>query len=149
MKPDPVRLNAAIYPHVIEITTRFGDMDVNGHLNNVAYARFFEEARVTINRKILTDERGERLLAVAGFKTLVAAISIAYLREGAYGPPVRIGIGVSKIGHASFSMGAAAFQLDHCLATHDATIACKSPDGSGIPDDIRAVLKTHVLRLGA
>lgn len=148
MKPEPVRLNAAIYPHFIEISTRFGDMDINGHLNNVAYARFFEEARVTVNRKILTDPvSGERLLALAGFKTLVASVSISYLREGAYGPPIRVGIGLSRIGNASFSMGAAAFQEEACLATHDAVIACKGPDGSGIPADIRAVFETHMLRI--
>ena len=64
----PARLDAAIYPYAIEITTRLGDMDVNHHLNNVAYARYFEEARVTFNSDGLLTDRGHRLPALLGLQ---------------------------------------------------------------------------------
>ncbi|MBA3942054.1 MAG: thioesterase, partial [Sphingopyxis sp.] len=35
-KPESWRLDAASYPVRIELQTRFQDMDINGHLNNVA-----------------------------------------------------------------------------------------------------------------
>jgi len=146
MKPDPARLDAAIYPYAIEITTRFGDMDVNHHLNNVAYARYFEEARVTFNSDGLLTDRGHRLPALKHHRIMVASVAISYLREGHYGPPVRIGIGVSSIGNASFAMAAAAFQSGQCLATHEATIVVKGEDGSGIPAEIRPLLAARMLK---
>lgn len=145
MKPDAVRLDAAIYPRFVEITTRFGDMDLNAHLNNVAYARYFEEARVTFNHGILI-ENGHRLPELREFRIMVASVSIDYLREGKYGPPVRIGIGVSRIGNSSFAIGAACFQEDSCLAVHDSVIAFKGPTG-GIPDVIREKLMAQSLKL--
>ena len=143
MKPDPIRLNAAIYPYFLEITTRFGDMDHNGHLNNVAYAQYFEHARVRFNHSAIFEEDLSAPRA-RNWRVLVAAISIAYLRERAYGPPVRVGIGVSKIGNASFTLGAACFQDGACIATHESVIAFKSPEG-GIPAGIRSRLGLHML----
>ena len=43
-KPESWRLDAASYPVCIELQTRFQDMDINGHLNNVAFAALFEQA---------------------------------------------------------------------------------------------------------
>ena len=145
MKPDPIRLDAAIYPYFVEITTRFADMDHNGHLNNVAYAQYFEHARVRFNQTTIFDEDQLRDTART-WRVLVAAISIAYLREGAYGPPVRIGVGVSKIGNASFTLAAACFQQDLCIATHESVIAFKGPEGR-LPDAIRVKLESQLLKV--
>ena len=35
-RPDPARLRVECYPVVDEIATRYGDMDANAHLNNLA-----------------------------------------------------------------------------------------------------------------
>lgn len=145
-KPDPARLDPAIYPHAIDISTRFGDMDANRHLNNVAYARFFEEARVRFNADLLNGPDGERLPELGQQRIMVAAVQIAYLHEGRYGPPVRIGIGVSRIGNSSFHMGAAAFQEGRCIATHDVVIAASGRAG-GLPEALRARLQERMLRL--
>jgi acyl-CoA thioester hydrolase len=145
-KPDPVRLNAAIYPRTIEITTRFGDMDANHHLNNVAYARYFEEARVSFNRSLFLGPDGHRRPELENFRVLVAAIQIGYLREGHYGPPVQIGIGISRVGNNSFEMGAAAFQEGVCIATHDAVIATKASEG-GLPAVLKETFKGWMLRV--
>jgi acyl-CoA thioester hydrolase len=145
MKPDAFRLDPAAYPHWISITTRFGDMDINHHLNNVAYARYFEEARVTFNHGLLMEGR-HRVEALKQHRIMVAAVSISYLREGHYGGAVDVGIGVSRIGNTSFAIGAAAFQSGACLAVHDATIALKDPAGNGIPDIVRARLQQNMLK---
>src|SRR3546814_7334865 len=44
-KPDSWRLDAASYPVCEVFQTRFQDMDINGHLNNVAFAALFESGR--------------------------------------------------------------------------------------------------------
>ena len=52
-KPESWRLDAASYPVCAEFQTRFQDMDINGHLNNVAFAALFESGRVLLNREPL------------------------------------------------------------------------------------------------
>jgi len=39
MRDQPARRTLAAYPWSVEIQTRFGDMDFNAHLNNVAVAQ--------------------------------------------------------------------------------------------------------------
>lgn len=144
MKPDPALLYEAVYPVFYEITTRFADMDHNGHLNNVAYAQYFEHARVRFNQATVFDGTLNKPEA-RSWRLLVAAISIAYLREGAYGPPVRVGIGISQLGNASFTMAAACFQDGHCIASHESTVAYRGPERR-LPDAMRDRLSACMLR---
>src|SRR3546814_9284076 len=51
-KPDSWRLDPASYPVCEAFQTRFQDMDINGHLNNVAFAALFESGRVMMNRHV-------------------------------------------------------------------------------------------------
>lgn len=145
MKPDPKLLDEAVYPFFVEITTRFADMDHNRHLNNVAYAQYFEHARVRFNQLHVFDD-AMTAPESRNWRVLVAAISISYLREGRYGPPVRVGIGVARIGNASFTMGAVCFQEGAAIASHESTIAYKGPEGR-LHDTLRDRLEAHRLRL--
>ena len=70
-KPQPHRLDPAIYPVSMTGNTRFQDMDVNGHLNNVAFASLFENARVQLNRNVRP--WADR---PANERTMVAAVEI-------------------------------------------------------------------------
>ena len=78
-KPLPHRLDPATYPVSMTAQTRFQDMDINGHLNNVAFAALFENARVQLNRNVRP--WADR---PANQPTMVAAVEINYLREGNY-----------------------------------------------------------------
>lgn len=144
MKPEPARLLESAYPEFIRITTRFGDMDINGHLNNVAFAQFFEDARVTFNRKLIFD--GDLHPSKRDYRVLVASVEIAYVREGYYGPDVTVGVGIKRIGRSSFEIGAAVFQDGHCLAVHDSTIVYKGV-AEGMPEKARAALAAKMLNL--
>ena len=76
-KPEGWRLNLAAYPIILESDTRFQDMDINGHLNNVAFASLFENARVQLHRKARPwADRPDNE------RTMVASVEINYLREG-------------------------------------------------------------------
>jgi len=145
MKPEPARLLESAYPEFIRITTRFGDMDFNGHLNNVAFAQYFEDARVSFNRKLIFND--DIHPDSRTYRVLVASVEIAYVREGSYGPDVTVGIGVKRIGGASFELGAAVFQDGVCLAVHDSTVVYKGVPGGGMPDDARAALASKMLTL--
>jgi hypothetical protein len=68
-RPDPTRLDPATYPVTVTIQTRFQDLDVLGHINNVAMAALFESGRVRFNQAI-------KLHGWAGHRWLVARVEM-------------------------------------------------------------------------
>jgi acyl-CoA thioester hydrolase len=126
-KPERWRLDAASYPVCEEFQTRFQDMDINGHLNNVAFAALFESGRVLLNRSVRPwDDRP------ANERTMVAAVEINYLAEGNFPDPVRIATGIGRIGTSSWSIVQAMFQNGRCIATCDTVVVCRT-DGEAKP----------------
>lgn len=49
---DPTRYRMESYPLVVEQAVAWGDMDAHGHVNNVVYFRYMENARVEFYRRI-------------------------------------------------------------------------------------------------
>ena len=126
-KPERWRLNPASYPVAIELQTRFQDMDINGHLNNVAFAALFESGRVLLNRDVRPlDERP------ANERTMVAAVEINYLAEGHFPDPVQIATGIGRLGTSSWTIVQAMFQNGRCIATCDTVVVCRT-DGQAKP----------------
>ena len=126
-KPESWRLNPASYPVAIELQTRFQDMDINGHLNNVAFAALFESGRVLLNRQVRPlDERP------SNERTMVAAVEINYLAEGNFPDPVEISTGIGRLGTSSWTIVQAMFQNGRCIATCDTVVVCRT-DGQAKP----------------
>ena len=126
-RPEPWQLVAENYPASVVMQTRFQDIDPNRHLNNVAFAALFENARVRLNRELRP--WGDR---PKNERSMVAAVTINYLREGQYPDDVEVSSGVSKIGRSSYVIAQAMFQNDRCIATCDSVIVCRT-DGEGKP----------------
>ena len=126
-RPEPWQLVAENYPVSVVMQTRFQDIDPNRHLNNVAFAALFENARVRRNRELRP--WGDR---PKNERSMVAAVTINYLREGQYPDDVEVSSGVSKIGRSSYVIAQAMFQNDRCIATCDSVIVCRT-DGEGKP----------------
>jgi len=126
-RPEPWQLLAENYPASVVMQTRFQDIDPNRHLNNVAFAAMFENARVRLNRALRP--WGDR---PKNERSMVAAVTINYLREGQYPDDVEISSGVSTIGRSSYVIAQAMFQNGHCIATCDSIIVCRT-DGEGKP----------------
>ncbi|APZ99529.1 thioesterase [Sphingopyxis sp. QXT-31] len=135
-KPESWRLNAASYPFHLDLQTRFQDMDINGHLNNVAFAALFESGRVLLNREIRPwAERPENE------RTMVAAVEINYLAEGNFPDPVQIATGIGRLGTSSWTIVQAMFQNDRCIATCDTVVVCRT-DGEAKP--LRAAMVSEL-----
>lgn len=120
-KPENWRLDSAAYPVILESDTRFQDLDVNGHLNNVAFAALFENARVQLHRK--ARPWGER---PENERTMVASVEINYLREGSFPAPVTIASGIGRVGNSSWTVIQAMFQKGQCIGTCDSVIVCRT-----------------------
>ncbi|MCM3886922.1 thioesterase family protein [Frankia sp. R82] len=133
---DPLRLSLASYPMSHSITARFGDMDVNGHLNNVALASYYEDARVAADLRLFPQAPPGRRT----FSLVVAQVTVQYLAEAPFPGTYTIGIGVSRVGTTSFTHSAGLFRDAVCLGLCDAVIV-HLVDGKpvALPPDLRAV----------
>uniref|UniRef100_UPI0021BE4428 acyl-CoA thioesterase n=1 Tax=Frankia tisae TaxID=2950104 RepID=UPI0021BE4428 len=116
---DPERLSLASYPLSHPVQARFSDLDGNGHLNNVALASFYEDARITLDWRIFTDGRP---VPFEGFTFVVANISIHYLAEARYPATYVVGCGVSRIGTSSFVHSAGLFRDGVCFGLCDSIL---------------------------
>ena len=129
-RPEAWRLDAAAYPYTDTIQTRFADLDVLGHINNVAMAALFETGRTRFNEAAgLTQWRKPRWL--------VAAQEINYLAEGSYPADVVVTHGVGRIGGRSWTLLGGAFQSGRAIATCDVTVVIDAPE---LPDSFREAL---------
>jgi acyl-CoA thioester hydrolase len=145
MRPEPRRLVLTHYPFSIEIATRYGDLDSLGHINNVSFGRLFEEARVRFSLHIREKKTLDELHDQA--RLVLVSNNFSYLREAQYPAPVTIGVGVTRIGTTSYSVGCAMFQEGHCVATNDATLVHADRGTSfPLPAEICRILAENYVR---
>lgn len=94
----------------IDMELRWGDQDAYGHVNNVAFARFLEEARVRTfwlgsGRERTGMERHFRGDDPAGPKMLVANQQIEFLRVLEYSErPITVELWIGKLGGSSLEV---------------------------------------------
>lgn len=94
-KPDPALLDPARYPFSSTIEPRFGDLDLNLHINNVAMAGFLEDGRVRFHR-----ESGYRD-GLAGLSSMIASVAIEYLGEALYPDTLAVHCALEHTGRSS------------------------------------------------
>jgi len=143
MKPNPRRFDLSVYPHRVEMSARFADMDPQWHLNNVRIAEFYQEGRVSFNHALRDEFKLER---EHGARTLVARQTMDYLAEVKWPGPVTIGVGVSRVGGASFTLALGMFQNGRCVGISDAILVHANKEGpSRLPERLREVLSIKLL----
>lgn len=130
-RPDLWRLSADAYPHREAIQTRFQDLDVLGHINNVAWAALFESARVRFLGYIMGSTPGRA-------RGLVANVEINYLGEGYFPADVLMAHGVGRVGTRSWQVMGLALQEGAPLATCDVTVVTT---GDAMEPEFRAILE--------
>lgn len=85
--PDASRYRLEHYPLIVEQDVAWGDMDAHGHVNNVVYFRYMENARVEFYRRIGKYEFEER----TGITLVVKSTGCRYIAS--LSCPDRIAIG--------------------------------------------------------
>lgn len=105
----------------IPLQIRFGDIDSYGHVNNVQYIQFLEDARVQLTHTPLGAAAGAGASAEDCFQdlvaddqfTLVGRHEIEYLAPLTFRmDPVFVNIWITKIGVASFDFGYTVAEAD-------------------------------------
>ncbi len=136
MKPAPERLLLETYPFHAELDPRFGDMDIQGHLNNVALAGLYEEARVRFVSSIFQIHSRPD-----GQRPVLAEASIRYLAEGRYPGRLTAACGVLRLGRSSYGIAQAMFQAGRCIGTADIVIVwTEAGRPVAIPDIFRTAM---------
>lgn len=97
---------------------RFADLDVLGHVNNVAYMVFFETGRVALLEQLGAPPRDRE----HGPVFVLAHIAADYIEELYYPGQVDIGTAVRHIGRSSFHLGHGIFADGVCKAVATSVI---------------------------
>ena len=140
-KPEGWRLDPAAYPFSFDVATRWGDLDMLGHINNVSMAGLFEEGRGKFTHS-LDMHRGSK-----DVRWLIAGVEIAYLAEAHHPQPLTVASGIGRIGQTSWSVLSAAFQDGKCVATCETTTVYTDAGGAAaIPGDYRAKLAAMMVK---
>jgi acyl-CoA thioester hydrolase len=99
-KPDPALLDPERYPFAYEMATRFGDLDLNQHINNVALAQICEEGRVRFHKA----SGYHAALGESGVGAMVASFAIEFLGQGYHPAPLTIHVAAERMGNTSYSL---------------------------------------------
>jgi acyl-CoA thioester hydrolase len=117
MAPEVDGTRVADYRYWVDERVRFNDLDLLGHVNNIAYVVYVETGRANFLRSIgmfnLDDRR----------QTVIVRFEIDYRREVRYPADLRVGVRVLAIGNTSFRIGVGIFDGETCVATaHNAIV---------------------------
>ena len=138
-----MRLQLDSYPVVDEIAARYGDMDANAHLNNLALEAMHENARATMNRDVLPEayRAGGRRL-----RLVTSQNAVHFLAEAHWPALIQTGAGVGRIGRTSYVASTGLFRDGACIGLCDTVLVLLDQHGPApLPDELRAALQTLLL----
>ena len=136
--PDPT--DRSVYPLWARDTARYGDTDLNGHLNNAAFSTFLETGRITF----LLDRQAD--LTPPGHGFAIVRLVMDFRAEMHWGTAVEIGTAVPRVGRTSFTLAQAIFQEGACTATAECILVLldlTSRRAAPIEGKLRAALEAN------
>ncbi|GAB2764987.1 hypothetical protein GCM10027020_16620 [Nocardioides salsibiostraticola] len=96
--------------HLYECPTRWADLDMLGHVNNVTYVDYLQEARVDFMRSILTPTEADQDLSEGA---VVVRHEVSYVHPLVFGfSPVQIECWVTDVRASRFTMAYEVFHED-------------------------------------
>ena len=93
----------------IPMPTRWGDSDLNGHINNAMFVRYLESGRLDYYAEVI--DKGFDQSSQPGF--IMASLQVDYLKQVNHPAQLTIGTRVSSLGNSSFESDGAIFLADH------------------------------------
>jgi acyl-CoA thioester hydrolase len=130
-----IRLEPSSYPVLIEHAARYSDLDPSRRIGRDALARWFEDARVTVERDVFGAGLAARM------RLLLASVQVDVLAPLRVAGEYRIGLGVTRIGTSSFAYSYGVFVGDECVATGESVSVHATGTGPApLPGPVRAAL---------
>ena len=132
----PEKILKSDFKFIIELDTRWADMDWIGHVNNATFLTYIESARI----KLIED------LGFLEVPIIMASIKIDYINQLKYPATMQIGQKISRIGNSSFDILTGIFEKkDEILITlSTTTLVCydyKTQKSIKVPNQIIALLE--------
>ena len=131
----------ATFRHWTPVTMRFSDQDVMGHINNVAYAAYYESGRNDFASQLL------ETAGCGGVDFVIVRITIDYLNQMRYPGTADVGTRVLRLGNKSMTIGHGIFFEGKAMSTAEGVVAFVDVDsGTSIPmpQAVRAVLEKEM-----
>lgn len=123
--------------------TRFGDLDIRGHINNVSIVQYTEDARVAFQMETVGQEIYR---ADSPVRVVVAQMTLHFISEGFFPAPIEAGVGIGRIGNSSYLLCCALFQNERCIAVQDTSMVYMGPNGSmPLAADVRERMQRYVI----
>ncbi len=103
--------------HVFPMRVRFSDVDIYGHVNNVKYFEYYQEARLAFLTSLGRSERD------GSFAVVVARVDVDYKRPILFrSEPYAVESWISRVGNSSFGLSAEIKDGDTLLSRADAVL---------------------------
>jgi acyl-CoA thioester hydrolase len=118
---------------------RYGDVDRNDHVNNVALAQYCEDARIEFREHVLPGSSID-----PAFTWVVVAFAISYYASLDYPGTAEIGTRVEAVGRSSFALAHGIFRDDQCIAGATSKLVCLDRDTRkprALPESLIAAFK--------
>ena len=133
-KPD--KILKSDFKFIIELDTRWADMDWIGHVNNATFLTYIESARI----KLIED------LGFLDIPIIMASIKIDYINQLKYPSTMQIGQKISRIGNSSFDILTGIFEKtkETLITLSTTTLVCydyKAQKSIKVPNQIIAFLE--------
>ncbi len=125
MKAPAWRLARAAYPIGCAIQSRYTDEDRLGHINNIAIATYYDEARMRFSSGLFAEIGREQVTRI-----VTADSRVTYLAEAFYGDELEVRTGILRIGSASYDIGQALFVGESCIGLCTTTFVQATAQGS-------------------
>jgi acyl-CoA thioester hydrolase len=143
-RPDPARLQLDAYPFRFSMPSRFGDLDIRGHINNVSIVQYTEDARVAFQMETVGPEIYR---ADSPVRVVVAQMTVHFISEGFFPAPIEAGVGIGRIGNSSYLLCCGLFQDGRCIAVQDSSMVYMSSNGAQpLTEEIRGRMNRYLLR---
>ena len=121
------------------ISTRWGDMDRIGHVNNAKYFTYDEQARIEYFNSVLPREQ----LGRAGPSVILARIGCDFIEQLHHPSHIDYGIRITRIGRSSMSTEGACFVGDRCHARTEGVVVWfdyPAQKAAPVPDVVRRLI---------
>ncbi|MBL7964739.1 MAG: acyl-CoA thioesterase [Flavobacteriales bacterium] len=127
------------------VTIAWGDQDPFGHVNNVAYFRYLESARMHLLERLGFME----LHRATGLSVILAATQCQFRKAINWPATIEVRMSIPRIGHTSFDIAYRILGADGSLhaegtstqVVYDYTEMCKCPMPESIRNTIFALFK--------
>ncbi|WP_090363851.1 acyl-CoA thioesterase [Mycolicibacterium fluoranthenivorans] len=144
-RPDPARLHRPLYPVLNVVQARYGDMDANGHLNNLALESMHEDVRAVMNSQAFP---GVYDASTRPLRLVAAQHVVHFLAESYWPANIESAGGIGRIGRTSFIVCTALFLDGECISVCDTVLVALGADGpTPLPEASRAALEALRLRI--